>query len=258
MKWFKHESRAHRDKKLQKLIMKYGFEGYGLYWYCIEGACLNLDPSLTFEVETDSEILAHVGSMDSRKVEEIMIYMVSLELFEASDNLITCLKLARFLGESGTRNTELKRVIRSEKDKVKELGVSDSLRQSQTVSDCLTKRREEKRREDNNKTLTVARSVVDDLFEQFYEAYPKKQGRIAAQKAWNKLKPDQSLTNQLIADIQARIDQGAWCTTGPDRNYIPGPAPYLNQRKWEDEIIPRPEFKKPVDFSAIAREAQEL
>lgn len=140
MKWFKHESRAHRDAKLQKLVMKYGFEGYGLYWYCVENVCASLEPNLTFELEVDSEILAHVGRMDSRLVEEIMLYMVNVGLFEQSESVITCLKLARFLGESGTRNNELREIIKREKSQT----VSDGHRLSQTISDCLPKRREEK------------------------------------------------------------------------------------------------------------------
>jgi len=148
LKWFKHESRAHRDAKLQKLVIRYGFEGYGLYWYCVENVCSGLEPNLTFELESDSEILAHIGRMDSRKVEEIMQYMVSVGLFESSNNVITCLKLARYLGESGTRNQGLRAIIKGAKSGE----VSDGLILSQTVSDCLPKRREEKRREEKKNT----------------------------------------------------------------------------------------------------------
>lgn len=146
MKWFKHESRAHRDAKLQKVLMKYGFEGYGLYWYCIENVCGGLDPKLTFELESDSEILAYCGRMDSRKVEEIMSYMVNLGLFEESASVITCLKLARYLGESGTRNENLKQIIRHSKHSDQSQTVSDKL---QTVSDSLRLSPLDKRTEEN-------------------------------------------------------------------------------------------------------------
>lgn len=147
MKWFRHESRAHLDAKLQKVVMKYGFEGYGLYWYCVENICATLEPDLTFELEQDSEILAHVGRMDSRRVEEIMLYMVQMGLFEQSDNVVTCLKLARFLGESGTRDERLRAVIKQAKSGE----VLDSLRLSQTISDCHSKIREDKRREEKHR-----------------------------------------------------------------------------------------------------------
>lgn len=91
-------------------------------------------------------------------------------------------------------------------------------------------------------------------FEAFYSLYPKKTGKAEALKAWMKLKPSPELTKTLITDCKNRVDRGAWCL-GKGKAYIPGPAPYLNKRKWEDEIIPRPEFKQEVNFSQIAQEA---
>lgn len=155
MKWFRHESRAHRDVKLQKLVMRYGFEGYGLYWFCVENICSGLEPRLTFELEADSEILAHIGKMDSRKVEEIMHHMVNLGLFEQSENVITCLKLARFLGESGTRNQDLKEIIKAAKSQ----NVSDSFRLSQTISDCHPEIREDKRTREKNSVGDATKST---------------------------------------------------------------------------------------------------
>ena len=38
---------------------------------------------------------------------------------------------------------------------------------------------------------------------------------------------------------------------GPGKAFIPGPAVYLNQTRWQDEIIPRPEFKPTVEQSAL-------
>jgi len=141
--------------------MKYGFEGYGLYWYCVENVCSGLEPSLTFELEVDSEILAHVGRMDSRLVEEIMLYMVNIGLFEQSEHIITCMKLARYLGESGTRNEGLKGIIKA----AKAADVSDGLRLSQTISDCLPKRREEKRREEKKNSRRFTPPSIKDVTE---------------------------------------------------------------------------------------------
>ena len=33
MKWFKHDANASIDAKLKRLRLKYGMEGYGVYWY---------------------------------------------------------------------------------------------------------------------------------------------------------------------------------------------------------------------------------
>ena len=134
MKWFSHESTANRDTKLKKLLMKYGAEGYGLYWYCVEHVCANVDPKLTFELEHDSEILAYELKIDTLLVEEMMRYMVSVGLFEESNGIVTCLKLAKHLGENCTRNNDLKHLIKVAKKSDLSQTVSDSLRQSHAVS----------------------------------------------------------------------------------------------------------------------------
>jgi len=115
MKWFMHESSANRDTKLRKVLIKYGAEGYGLYWYCLEHICADVDPKLTFELEHDSEILAHELRIDTLKVEEMMRYMVHLGLFEGSGDVITCIKLARYLGDKNTRNEALQLIIKGQK-----------------------------------------------------------------------------------------------------------------------------------------------
>ena len=111
MRWFKHDADANRDPKLEKVLMRYGAEGYALYWLCIELIAAPIDKhNITFELEHDAEILAHRLRMDSNKVEEIMHYMVGLGLFEmdASSSRITCLKLATRLENSIVKNPNLK------------------------------------------------------------------------------------------------------------------------------------------------------
>lgn len=117
MQWFKHQSNAHNDAKLEKVLMKYGAEGYALYWYCIELIAGKVSGSnITFELEHDSEILGFRLKVDSIRVEEIMKYMISLGLFENTDDRITCFKLAATLDERWTRSEELKKVIKMSSD----------------------------------------------------------------------------------------------------------------------------------------------
>ena len=96
MKWFKHSCLAAQDAKLKKLRIKYGMQGYGLYWYCLELIASEVDSSkLTFELEHDSEILAHDTGINYQVVQEMMNYMVDLGLFESAGGMITCFALAK-------------------------------------------------------------------------------------------------------------------------------------------------------------------
>ena len=96
MKWYKHDANANCDAKLRRVRLKYGMEGYGLYWYCLELVAQNVEKhNLTFELEHDAEIIAADTGIHFELVQEMMTYMVDLGLFEQQGNNITCLKLAK-------------------------------------------------------------------------------------------------------------------------------------------------------------------
>ncbi|MCP4127320.1 MAG: DUF4373 domain-containing protein [Gammaproteobacteria bacterium] len=95
MKWFKHDSNAAQDAKLERLMIRHGLEGYGLYWYCLELIAAQVEThNLTFELEHDAEILSRRTGLHQDRVQDIMRYMVDSRLFEQDRGVITCLKMA--------------------------------------------------------------------------------------------------------------------------------------------------------------------
>lgn len=72
-----------------------------------------------------------------------------------------------------------------------------------------------------------------DLFVKFWKAYPRKVGKGAAEKAFAKHKPDSTLVNKMVeaVNVQKRTEQ--W--QRERGKFIPHPATWLNQRRWEDE-----------------------
>ena len=112
MRWIKHDTDANQDAKLQNVLLDYGLEGYGLYWYCIELIAGKVDKdNITFELEHDARIIARNVGCTAQKVEEMMRYFVELGLFESSQGTVTCLKLARRLDKSMTSNPEMRQLI---------------------------------------------------------------------------------------------------------------------------------------------------
>ena len=114
MDWFKHDSNANLDEKLQEVLLDYGLEGYGLYWYCIELIVgkTNTD-NITFELKHDARIIARNTGSTPQKVEEMMKRFVSLGLFENTDGKITCLKVAKRLMTSATSNPQMRSLIQN-------------------------------------------------------------------------------------------------------------------------------------------------
>ncbi|MDF2984922.1 MAG: hypothetical protein K0R50_432 [Eubacterium sp.] len=71
-------------------------------------------------------------------------------------------------------------------------------------------------------------------FNEFWNAYPKKVGRGAALKSWNKIKPSSKRFAKIISAVEAAKKSKQWLKD--DGQYIPNPATWLNQGRWDDEL----------------------
>lgn len=72
-----------------------------------------------------------------------------------------------------------------------------------------------------------------DGFDAFYAAYPRHEGKAAALKAWNKLKPDIVLQTKMGAALNVQKQSQQWIKN--NGQYIPMPSTWLNGKRWEDE-----------------------
>ncbi|MFW9991940.1 MAG: Lin1244/Lin1753 domain-containing protein [Candidatus Odinarchaeota archaeon] len=72
------------------------------------------------------------------------------------------------------------------------------------------------------------------LFEIFWKAYPKKMSKGQAEKAFNKINPDEELLDRILLSIDGAKNSPAW--KKENGQFIPYPATWLNSRGWEDEI----------------------
>lgn len=89
-----------------------------------------------------------------------------------------------------------------------------------------------------NKTInnTVNNTVNNkDYFSQFWDFYPRKAGKESARKAWEKLQPNEELMTLIANNIQERIDKGEW--RKDNKSYILHASTFLNQKRWEDEVL---------------------
>jgi len=121
VKWFKHDSDAHTDAKLKRLLLRHGPAGYGLYWYLLECIAKEVNEhNLSFELEEDSELIAMGFGMPREQVESAMRTMVELDLFSVSQGRIACLKMLRRLDASMLP----KGTMRERLQKLKEANIS--------------------------------------------------------------------------------------------------------------------------------------
>lgn len=71
------------------------------------------------------------------------------------------------------------------------------------------------------------------LFETFWETYPKKVGKDAARKAFEKRKPDEPLLEKMLSAIRLQVQSDQWTRDGGE--FIPHPSTWLNQGRFDDE-----------------------
>jgi len=153
MLWFKHDSDASTDAKLKKLIIRHGTDGYAIYFHCLELIMSDVsEKNITFVLEHDSEIIAdnlkirgdlNVSAIE--KVEQIMITIIDLGLFERVDNHIRCLQLLKRMDVSMTSSPTFRRLIQQAKD----THISCQHHDTVMIPSCQT--RQEKTRKEKNK-----------------------------------------------------------------------------------------------------------
>ena len=101
---------------------------------------------------------------------------------------------------------------------------SSSSSSSKTKTKTKTIRKKERKKDDPI-------PVHPEWFNQFWEAHPKKIGKLEAIKSWNKLDPDEELFREMLERLiaQAKVIE---------KQFFKGPAAWLNGKRWQDEIIP--------------------
>ena len=78
-------------------------------------------------------------------------------------------------------------------------------------------------------------------FEEFYGEFPLHVSKQDAIRAWNKLRPDESLRGEIMSALEKQKKSDQWRREGG--RYIPHPATWLNGRRWEDEAVqPVPDY----------------
>jgi phage replication O-like protein O len=84
----------------------------------------------------------------------------------------------------------------------------------------------------SNRLRVGANVALAAKFERFYDGYPKKRGRIAAQKAFAKIDPDDATVDMMLAAVVRLQQSGEWT----DPKFIPHPASWLNAGGWFDQV----------------------
>lgn len=136
-------------------------------------------------------------------------------------------------GESGAKSAAERKREQRERERLAQIELEKQ--QCHEASRNVTTDTDTDTDTENIKTLLSESDDSNDDFEQFWTAYPKKQAKQDAAKAFRsaKLKPKQLQT--VLQDITSRKSSAEWLKEGG--KYIPLPATYIRGQRWLDEPV---------------------
>jgi len=273
MHWFKHDADASQDAKLQNVLLDYGLEGYGLYWYCLELIVGKIDvDNITFELEHDARIIARNTGSTAQKVEEMMRYFVAQGLFESSQaGNITCLKLAKRLDKSMTSNIKMRELIDKIRGKnhdavminhdesmINHDGVmQDKIRIDKNRIDKKKRRSAKSSDFEPSAKLTYSQRCFDIFWK---EVEKRKTGKSDALKAFEKYTAGRSddeidfILNVICHWYDLYLAEDETRLLPENKKYIKSASAWLNSAPWRAEPEAYAEFKR--NYFGEANEGQ--
>lgn len=103
--------------------------------------------------------------------------------------------------------------------------------------------KKEKIKKNNNEYEVLDEKEV--WFNLFWKEYPKKSAKKNAKSQFMKIVKSKELLDKILEDIRDRLQTQEW--TKNNGQFIPFPSTYLNQERWEDEVV----IKKGMSFLDI-------
>jgi hypothetical protein len=154
--------------------------------------------------------------------------MRTLDLVEVNERGIKLLSFSdrNFISDNSTVR------VRKYRDKQKPI---EEKKRYRNVSETFLKRPIYRDRNIDRINTPIVPKGTDNGFGSFWQAYPKKIGKGAAQKKWEGLKRLHRLPpiEQIISAIEKQKTWPQW--EKDEGQFIPNPATWLNQSRWEDE-----------------------
>lgn len=190
-------------------------------------------------LRTDGKLIRLVGEMlipyDVRSLSSLT--GVDPDTVRCAMDLLQKIGCVKVLDSGELFISQLSELVGSETDKAKIMRAARAREKSignnvtAALPECYPEKEIDKEKEIEKENKRSASAPLD--FDRFWKAYPLKKAKQAALKAWKKINPDKQLAETIIAAVEKQKRWEDW--TRDNGQYIPHPATWLNQGRWEDE-----------------------
>lgn len=168
-------------------------------------------------------VITHTNIDIVRSAIEIFSKLNMMEIMD--DGTYYMSEVQKMIG-SETYWAEAKRKQREELDNVQQMSLDGPM--------CPTKSKSKSIDIDKDIDTPSFQTPIEESFLVFWRVYPKKVGKQDALKSFKKIKPSKELLDKMVAVIEEAKNTEQW--TKNNGQYIPNPATWLNQGRWEDDI----------------------
>ena len=145
MNYFSHDSNARNDDKIIALRMKYGWEGYGIYWAIIE----KLRDASGYMCVKDYNIIAFDLRTDAAKIKSI-IEEFGLFVFTENGKYLYSESLMRRMEQKDGKSEKARKSAYCRWNKSEESECNTNAMRSHSESNAINKSKEKESKENNN------------------------------------------------------------------------------------------------------------
>lgn len=245
--YFPHDVDVTTDPKIEPAIMRYGAAAYAFYFvhleYCYRSDDLSVDISATETGAEMREVIQRKLQIDEQQYDNILKSFLRHGAFDADFYAETGKLTSRGIQKRAGKVFE-KREREAERYESKVSTLISAAETGAEMTQSMAKQSIENKSTEKKSTTTPfspdgdgATPVVniqEKHFDEFWAIYPKKTGKQAAFKSWQRVKPTAELHNRIIAAVTAATKTEQW--QRENGRYIPNPTTWLNQGRWDDEI----------------------
>jgi hypothetical protein len=140
------------------------------------------------------------------------------------------------------KETENEKEKRSKREKDKEKEIYKNIKTDKNISlysrqlsgDSRQQEGEDFLSKYDKSDLEAKKDEIEKLFNEFWQAYPKKVGKGYAFECFKRIRVSQKLLNTMLEAIEKQKKSDMW--KRDKGQYIPNPSTWLNQKRWEDDL----------------------
>ena len=231
MAYFTHDTDATNDEKIEAMRAAHGNDGYAFYFILLERIYRSENGAIDISSPLKKSSAIEKIKVSKKKFEILLNDALELNLFDRCQYEKSGILTSDGIHKRFLEVTRQREKWRNTKVIQKENGVENS-------KDNGGKRGEKEREMENTPVVPQngdgdVKNPVDERFSAFWKAYPKKVGKGAAEKSFNKIKPSAELLSTILSAIEKQKQSEQWQKDGGQ--YIPGAQRWLNEKRWEDE-----------------------